>query len=149
MKQRLPSVNHEQFPMQMTHKHNKWLQRRQRGQQETEEQRNRRLEYQRHYDRFTLWKTKSAKFQLCTTARSIIIFMRTALPYLCSVFLFLLNLEAEIMLNVLFNTLLKVTPHNTQKKNKKKRKNNVWTFTTIFAVGHPSSSFNPDRQGLT
>ena len=24
--QSLPSVNHEQFPMQMTHKHNKWLQ---------------------------------------------------------------------------------------------------------------------------
>ena len=26
MKQSLPLVNHEQFPMQMTHKHNKWLQ---------------------------------------------------------------------------------------------------------------------------
>ena len=26
VKQSLPSVNHEQFPMQMTHKHNKWLQ---------------------------------------------------------------------------------------------------------------------------
>ena len=26
MKQYLPSVNHEQFPIQMTHKHNKWLQ---------------------------------------------------------------------------------------------------------------------------
>ena len=26
VKQCLPSVNHEQFPMQMTHKHNKWLQ---------------------------------------------------------------------------------------------------------------------------
>ena len=26
MNQSLPSVNHEQFPMQMTHKHNKWLQ---------------------------------------------------------------------------------------------------------------------------
>ena len=95
-----------------------------------------------------IYRSKSAKFQLCTTAPSIIIFMRTALPYLCSVFLFLLNLEAEIMLNVLFNTLLKVTPHNTQKKNKKKRKNNVWTFTTIFAVGHPSSSFKPRPTGL-
>ena len=26
VKQSLPSVNHEQFLMQMTHKHNKWLQ---------------------------------------------------------------------------------------------------------------------------
>ena len=26
VKQSLPSVNHEQFPVQMTHKHNKWLQ---------------------------------------------------------------------------------------------------------------------------
>ena len=26
VKQSLPSVNHEQFPMQMTHKHNNWLQ---------------------------------------------------------------------------------------------------------------------------
>ena len=25
MKQSLPSVNHEQFPMQMTYKHNKWI----------------------------------------------------------------------------------------------------------------------------
>ena len=139
VKQCLPSVNHEQFPMQMAHKRNKWLQilaeedfspkqrrlkiqrkqrrrrrqqetaeqrerrlaqRRQRRQQETEEQRNRRLEYQRHYDCFTplkthiyslpvfppIYRSKSAKFQPCTTARSIVIFMRTALPYLCFVF---------------------------------------------------------------
>ena len=95
-----------------------------------------------------IYRSKSAKFQLSTTARSIIIFMRTALPYLWSVFLFLLNLEAEITLNVLFNTLKNNTTQYA-KKNKKKRKNNVWTFTTIFAVGHPSCSFNPDRQGLT
>ena len=44
------------------------------------------------------------------------------------------------MLNLLFNTLLTITPHNTQKKKKKKRKKNAWTFKTIFAVGHPSSS---------
>ena len=50
------------------------------------------------------------------------------------------------MLNMLFNTLLKLTPHNRQKK-KKKRKNNVGTFTTIFAVGHPSSSL-PRPTGL-
>ena len=29
------------------------------------------------------------------------------------------------MLNLLFNTLLTITPHNTQKKKKKKRKNKV------------------------
>ena len=38
-------------------KEHRLAQRRQRRQQETEEQRNSRLEYQRHYDRFTLWKT--------------------------------------------------------------------------------------------
>ena len=36
----------------------------------------------------SIYRSKSAKFQLCTTARSIIIFMRTALPYLCFVFVF-------------------------------------------------------------
>ena len=69
-----------------------------------------------------IYRSKSAKFQLSTTARSIIIFMRTALPYLWSVFLFLLNLEAEIMLNVLFNTLLKITPQNTQKRIRRKER---------------------------
>ena len=33
-------------------------------------------------------RSKSAKFQLCITARSIIIFRRTALPYLFFVFVF-------------------------------------------------------------
>ena len=43
------------------------------------------------------------------------------------------------MLNMLFKTLFKKT-RSTQyaKEKKKKRKNNGWTFTTIFAVGHPS-----------
>ena len=62
----------------------------------------------------SIYRSKSAKFQLCTTAR-------TALPYLCFVFVFafcffFLTPEAEIRLNILFNTLLKITPHNTQKK---------------------------------
>ena len=74
-----------------------------------------------------IYRSKSAKFQLCTTARSIIIFMRTALPYLCFVFVFafcffFLTPEAEIRLNILFNTLLKITPHNTQKKRLRKKK---------------------------
>ena len=51
-----------------------------------------------------IYRSKSAKFQLRTTAR-IIIFMRTALPYLCFVFVYFLNPVAEIMLNIIFNTL--------------------------------------------
>ena len=35
-----------------------------------------------------IYRSKSGKFQLCTTARSIIIFMRTALPYLNFDFVF-------------------------------------------------------------
>ena len=48
-----------------------------------------------------------SKFQFCTTARSnlIIIFTRTVLPCLC---FFFLNPAVEIMLNMLFNTLLNV-----------------------------------------
>ena len=88
-----------------------------------------------------IYRSKSAKFQLCNTARRIIIFGRTSPGHICSLFFFLfLNPDAEIMLNLLFNTLLTITPHNTQKKKKKKRKNKVWTFKTIFTVGHPSSS---------
>ena len=41
--------------------------------------------------------------------------------------LFFLNPAAEIMLDILSNTLFKITPHNTQKKNKNKVKNKVWT----------------------
>ena len=57
-------------------------------------------------------RSKSAKFQLCITARTIIIFRRTCL---------FLNADAEIMLNLLFNTLLTITPHNTQKKEEEKK----------------------------
>ena len=46
--------------------------------------------------------------------------MRTALPYLCFDFVFFRNPKAEIMLTVLFNTLLKITPHNTQKRRRRK-----------------------------
>ena len=81
-----------------------------------------------------------SKCQFCTTttlSNLIIIFTRTVLPCLCFCFL---NPAAEIVLRMLFNTLLKITPQNTQKRTKKKRKNKVETFTTIFAVGYPSSS---------
>ena len=46
------------------------------------------------------------------------------------------------MLNLLFNTLLLITPHNTQEKEeeeKKEQRMNL-SFKTICAVGHPSSS---------
>ena len=97
-----------------------------------------------------IYRSKSAKFQLCTTVRIIIIFMRTALPYLFFVFCFLfLNPEAEIMLNVLFNTLLTITPHNTQKRRRRKERT---TYGPLRRSGrgwltHPV--LNPDRPGLT
>ena len=50
-------------------------------------------------------RSKSAKFQLCITAQTIIIFRRTAPGHICSLFLSFLNPDAEIMLNLLFNTL--------------------------------------------
>ena len=135
--QSLPSVNHEQFPMQMTHKHNKWLhrapnprpgrfstetplererrlqiqreqrrtqgedvkkkperrlaQRRQHRQQETEEQeigiRGIMIVHCRKPIPADICRSKSAKFQLCITARTIIIFRRTAPGQICSLFL--------------------------------------------------------------
>ena len=70
------------------------------------------------------------RFSSFSMARSklIIIFTRTVL--LC-LFFFFLNLTAERMLSMLFNTLLKIALHNTKEKTKK-RKNKVGTFTTIF-----------------
>ena len=132
---RLPSVNHEQFPMQMTQKHNKWLQiplpgristetplewerrlqtqreqRRRRRQQETVKQKEHCLaQRKQHRQQETeeqeigirgimivhcrkpipadICRSKSAKFQLCITARRIIIFRRTAPGHICSLFL--------------------------------------------------------------
>ena len=39
----------------------------------------------------------------------------------CRVFLLFLNSAVEIMLNMLSNTLLKVTPHNTQKRRRRRK----------------------------
>ena len=69
-----------------------------------------------------IYRSKSTKVHLCTTTRSKIIFMRTTLPYFCFLFVCLfvfLNFETEIMLNMLFNTLLTIAPHNRKKKKKK------------------------------
>ena len=85
-------------------------------------------------------RSKSAKFELCTTSPSMIIFMQTALPYL---FLFLFFFTKSGGRNNAKNASQYTFKNNTTqyaKKNKKKRKDNVWTFTTIFAVRHPSSS---------
>ena len=62
-----------------------------------------------------IYRSKSAKFQLCITARRIIIFRFV----LC--FFPFLNGEAQIMLNLLFNTLLTIIPHNTQKEGEEKK----------------------------
>ena len=63
-----------------------------------------------------------SKFQFCTTitrSKLIINFTRTVLPSLC---FFFLNPAAEIMLSMLFNTLLKIRPQNTQKGRKRKER---------------------------
>ena len=68
-----------------------------------------------------IYRSKSAKFQLCIKGRRIIIFgeLQRAIFVLC-LFVFL-NLDAEIMINLLFNTLLTITPHNTQKEKEEKK----------------------------
>ena len=67
-------------------------------------------------------RSKSAKFHLCITARTVIIFRRTAPGHICSLFFHFLNPDAEIMLNLFFNTLFTITPHNTQKKEEEEEK---------------------------
>ena len=125
-------------------------QRRQRHQQETEEQeigiRGIMIVLHCGKPRFLslpvsppIYRSTSAKLQFSSTARSIIIFRRTALSYLLFVFAFSKsgsrnNAESASQYTVNNNT----TQYG--KKKEKKRKNNVWTYTTIFAVGHPSSS---------
>ena len=89
-----------------------------------------------------------SKFQFCTTttrSKLIRIFTRTVLPCLC----FFLNPAAEIMLSILFNTLLKITPHNTQKRRRRRKERTKWGSSRRYSrwVTHPVP--NPARQGLT
>ena len=90
-----------------------------------------------------MYRSKSAKFQLCHTVRSIItlIFKRTALPSVSALFLFLFFSKSGGRHNdeYAFQYTFKNNITQCEKNNKKKRKHNVWTFTTIFAVGHLSS----------
>ena len=53
-----------------------------------------------------------------------------------------------MMLNMLFNTFLKIKPGNRKEEEAEKRKNKVGILMMIFvAVTHPA--FYPARQGLT
>ena len=76
-----------------------------------------------------IYRSKSAKWQLCTKngpkynnfhANCTNIFMLR--------FCVFLNPEAEIMLNMLFNTLLKITPHNTCNRQKTRRRKERTTY---------------------
>ena len=69
-------------------------------------------------------------------------------PYLSFVFFLFLNPDAKIMLNLLFNTLLTITPHNTQKRRRRKERTTYGPLRRSSRwVTHPVR--NPDRQGLT
>ena len=59
-----------------------------------------------------------SKFQFCTTTRSKlkIIFTRTVLPCLC----FFSKSSGQNNAKYAFNTLLKITPHNMQKRRRRK-----------------------------
>ena len=88
-----------------------------------------------------------SKFQFYTTVRSklIIIFPRIVLPCL---YFFFLKTVAEIMIHMLFNTLLKITPHNRQKRRKRKERTKKGTSRQCSRwVTYPVP--NPARQGLT
>ena len=85
-------------------------------------------------------------------ARSIIIFMRNALPYLYFVFFSKSGGRNNAQYALLFNTLLKITAHNTQKRRKRKERTcmdlHKWPSRRYSRkVTHPI--LNPNRQGLT
>ena len=54
------------------------------------------------------------------TLKQSVIFTQIVLPCLCVLFFFR-NPAAVIMLNMLFNTLLKITPHNRQKRKRRRK----------------------------
>ena len=91
-----------------------------------------------------------SKFQFCTAARSIIIFTRTLLPCLCV--LFFVNQVTEIMLDMLFNTILKISLYNTQKtrRRRKARKEQSRALHDDIRIGLPNHPVpQPTRLGLT
>ena len=125
-------------------KEHRLAQRRQRRQQETEEQeigiRGIMIVHCRKPIPADIYRSKSAKFQLCVTARTIIIFRWTDI---CSLFCLFLNPDTEITLNLLFNTLLTIPPHNTQKRRRKERTMYGPLRRYSRLVTHPV--LNPDR----
>lgn len=89
-----------------------------------------------------IYRSKSAKFQLCITARRIILFsseLHRAIFVLC--FFLFLNPDAEIMLNLLFNTLLTITPHNTQKRRRRKERTTYDCVVILFFSKHQNSVY--------
>ena len=56
------------------------------------------------------------------TARRITIFGRTVPGHICSLFFSFSKSGRRKMLNLLFNTLLTITPHNTQKRRRRKER---------------------------
>ena len=80
-----------------------------------------------------------SKFQFCTTttrSKLIRIFTRTVLPCLC----FLSKSSGRNNAKYAFQYTFKNNTTQYVKMKTKERKNKVGTFTTIFAVGYPSSS---------
>ena len=77
-----------------------------------------------------IYRSKSAKHRA--------IFLLCFFPFL--------NADAEIMLNLLFNTLLTIIPHNTQKRRRRKERTTYGPLRRYSRwVTHPVR--NPDRQG--
>ena len=73
--------------------------------------------------------------------------METDCTFVFVCFFFFLHAAAEIMLTMLFNTLLKITPHNMQKRRRKERikKGPLRRYSQWGTYPVP----NPALQGLT
>ena len=79
---------------------------------------------------------------------SLIIFRRTAPARICSLFLSFSKSRRRNNAKSAFNTLLTITPHNTQKRRRRKERTTYVPFRRYSRqVTHPV--LNPDRQGLT
>ena len=95
-----------------------------------------------------IYRSKSAKFQLRITARIIVIFRRTAPAHICSLFLSFSKCGRRNNAKLLFNTVLTITLHNTQKRRRRKERTTYGPLTRYSRlVTRPVR--NPDRQGLT
>ena len=130
----------------MTQKEHR-LQRRQRRQLETEEQeigiRGIMIVHRRKPILADICRSKSTKFQLCITARTIIIFRRTAPGHICSLFLSFSKSGRRNNAKSAFQYTV-----NTQKRRRRKERTTYGPLRRYSRlVTHPV--LNPDRQGLT